>query len=325
MSEPIIVSAVEGIRAAQPSFGFRLRKDAGSNQNLNGAIYGDYGVGKTFFAGTVERDIQEMNRKTPYIPVLHALPEGVTAQYATLYANSEQGEEGLPVDCPNIMIKDIYTYKDFSHMYDFLKIHCKLAALDDIEGMLKLQANYFKIPAEYNKILFIFKAVIIDSLTEIQKYCVYQLIGLTQDSSLADEPDYMQMRQWGTALEMILLMVRNFRALPMYKVFIIQQTEDTDEKKKLFFRPSLQGQAKSSILGFFDFVGYYMMSVKEDGILRRMYLLPVGPWKAKHRFESFRSNFLDNPTMHDILQFRLGVEPPVVPAKKTTVAKPGIK
>jgi hypothetical protein len=117
---------------------------------------------------------------------------------------------------------------------------------------------------------------------------------------------------------MILLMVRNFRALPMYKIFIIQQIEDTDEKKKLFYRPSLQGQAKLSILGFFDFVGYYNMAVKEDGILRRLFLLPIGPWKAKHRFESFVGNYIDNPRMADLVKFKLGVEP--IEAKKQPVA-----
>jgi hypothetical protein len=118
----------------------------------------------------------------------------------------------------------------------------------------------------------------------------------------------MQQRQWGTALEMILLMVRNFRALPLYKIFIIQQMEDQDEKKKMFYRPALQGQAKSSILGFFDFVGYYAMQVKEDSVLRRLFLSPVGPWKAKHRFENFKGHFIDNPTMMDIVKYKLAPE-----------------
>jgi hypothetical protein len=247
------------------------------------------------------------------------LPAGVTCRFATLFANAEQGDEGLPMEFTDIIIKDIYTYKDFSMLYDFLKLHCKYFNEGNMSAMLKLQSSYFKIPMQENTELWIFKAVIIDSLTEIQKYCLYQLIGLSQDSKLDDEPDYMQLRQWGTALDMILLMVRNFRALPMYKIFIIQQMEDTDEKKKLFYRPSLQGQAKLSILGFFDFVGYYNMAVKEDGILRRLFLLPVGPWKAKHRFESFKGNYIDNPRMKDLVEFKLGVESPEM--KKQPTAK----
>lgn len=293
-------------KVAGASYGFKRRGDKKGATMFNGAVYGDYGSGKTYLSGTIEEVVQHIADEEP---IQLNLPEGMTARYATLFANAEQGDEGLPVEYEDIIIKDIFNYKDFSNLYDFLRLHCKYSAVGDVPALLKLQSSYFKVPqAEINE-LWIFKAVIIDSLTEVQKYCVYQLIGLSQDTKLDDEPEYMQMRQWGTALEMILLMVRNFRALPMYKIFIIQQMEDTDEKKRLFYRPSLQGQAKLSILGFFDFVGYYTMSVKEDGILRRLYLLPVGPFKAKHRFESFKGNYIDNPRMNDIVKFKVATEP----------------
>lgn len=289
-------------KKAQPVAGFRRRGQQGKMSYLNGAIYGDFGIGKTYLAGTVDRVIQKMNKGS------HPLEEAakVPVRYATLYANAEQGEDGLPSDCPDIVIKDVYTYADFSRLYDFLKLHCRFKAAGDVESLIKLQSNYFRASLEEIGELWLFEAVVIDSLSEIQKYCLYQLIGLDQDSKLDEEPEYMQQRQWGTALEMILLMVRNFRALPMHKIFIVQQMEDQDERKKLFFRPALQGQAKSSILGFFDFVGYYAMQVNMDTTLRRLYLTPVGPFRAKHRFEGFKGHFINNPSMAEIFAARDG-------------------
>lgn len=283
---------------------FRTRKQSQNDKpgGIIGAIYGDYGVGKTYLAGTIDDVIQEMNENKP---INLDLPPGITAAYTTLYANAEKGEDGLPSHADNIIIKDIFTYEDFARLYDFLKLHCRYKEANDVTSLIKLQNAYFK--TDINEIgeLFLFEAVIIDSLTEVQKYCVYKLMGLDMDSKLDEVPDYMQMRDWGSALEMILLMVRNFRALPMHKIFIVQLAEDQDEKKKRFFTPALQGQAKASILGFFDFVGYYKIEqITETGTLRRLYLSPVGPFKAKHRFEGFNKHWIDQPSMKKVLAAR---------------------
>ena len=283
---------------------FRTRKQSQEDKpgGIIGAIYGDYGTGKTYLSGTIDDVIQEMNESRP---INLDLPAGITASYTTLYANAEKGEDGLPAHAENIIIKDIFTYEDFARMYDFLKLHCRYKETGDVASLIKLQNAYFKADISEIGELFLFEAVIIDSLTEVQKYCVYKLMGLDMDSKLDEVPEYMQMRDWGSALEMILLMVRNFRALPIHKIFIVQVAEDQDDKKKRFFTPALQGQAKASILGFFDFVGYYKIEqITETGTMRRLYLSPVGPFKAKHRFEGFDRHWIDQPTMKKVLAAR---------------------
>ena len=283
---------------------FRTSKQSQEDKpgGIIGAIYGDYGTGKTYLSGTIDDVIQEMNETKP---INLDLPAGITASYTTLYANAEKGEDGLPAHAENIIIKDIFTYEDFARMYDFLKLHCRYKETGDVASLIKLQNAYFKVDINEIGELFLFEAVIIDSLTEVQKYCVYKLMGLDMDSKLDEVPEYMQMRDWGSALEMILLMVRNFRALPIHKIFIVQVAEDQDDKKKRFFTPALQGQAKASILGFFDFVGYYKIEqITEQGTLRRLYLSPIGPFKAKHRFEGFDKHWIDQPTMKKVLAAR---------------------
>ena len=287
---------------ASRSFRTRSQSKTDKPGGIIGTIYGDYGTGKTYLSGTIDDVIQEMNDTKP---INMDVPAGITPIYATLYANAEKGEDGLPTHAENIIIKDIFTYEDFARMYDFLKLHCRYKEAGDVASLIKLQNAYLKCDISEIKELFLFEAVIIDSLTEVQKYCVYKLMGLDMDSKLDEIPEYMQMRDWGSALEMILLMVRNFRALPIHKIFIIQQGEDQDDKKKRFFTPMLQGQAKASILGFFDFVGYYKIEqITETGTLRRLYLSPVGSFKAKHRFEGFDKHWIDQPTMKKVLAAR---------------------
>lgn len=250
-----------------------------------GAIYGDFGSGKTYLAGTADR-----------VPEIRGV----------LFGNAEKGEDGIPGDCADIEITDISTYAEFARLYEFLYAHCILRDKNDVQRLIQLEAAYFKEDPKSISLPKIYRTVIIDSLTEIQKYCVYQLIGLNADSKLDDIPEYMQTRNWGQALEMILSMIRRFRDLPLHKIFIIQQKEGQDDQKQIFYRPALQGQAKVDILGFFDYVGYYRMTLHEGAPRRILHLMPDGPWKAKNRFEKFHGTALLNPDMQKILDARHG-------------------
>lgn len=265
----------------------------------NGLIYGDFGTGKTYLGGTVQGVVRVMD-----IPQA-TLPEGWTIENRTILANAEIGDEGLPAMYTDIIIKRITNYKEYCRLFDFLKLHHKYLSEGNFAKLIELQLAYFGPKVKDLKTLFIIRAVIVDSLTEVQKYCVYDIRGINDNVKLDEEFDMMRIQDWGDALEKILLMIRKFRSLPMIKIFISQQQEDQDDKGRLFYRPALQGQAKLSILGFFDYAGYYTMKVTEGKVDRKLYLMPVGPFKAKNRFEEFTGAFMDNPTMSDILKYTI--------------------
>ena len=286
-------------KVAQPYYGFpfadSLEED---NGYLNGAVYGDYGSGKTYFAGTMYHEVTSK----PVDEFEDLVPEGVRVMRNVIMANAEQGNKGLPKSAPKIVVQKIKTYKDFGKFFNFLKFHNQLKLEKNVEKLLQLQGQYFGIPAKKNNLLIIFDGVIVDSLTEIQKFCIYQILGMETVKSLEEEPDKMLIADWGTALEMILLMLRKFRDLDMHKLFVLQERVETDDKDRRFILPGLQGQAKTNILGLFDFVGYYKLSVLPDRpALRRMFLAPIGNFKAKNRFEHFTGHYIDNPTFSDIV------------------------
>lgn len=269
-----------------------------------GLVYGEYGVGKTYLSGTVQEVVRQMEE-----PVLD-LPEGWTILQTTLFINAEKGDLGLPKEYLDIVVKNISDWDGICKTYDFMKIHCKMVEKLDTHKLIQVQEKYLGKKATEMKTLFIFKAIVFDSLTEIQKLCINSIRNIDETTGLDDDMSLMRIQDWGTALDKLLMLIRYFRDyIPITKVFIVQTLTEMDDRGKNFYRPSLQGQARELILGFFDWCGYYTMNIAKDiTVTRRLYLSPIGPFKAKHRFEDFEGTSIDNPRMKDILKYKIKVE-----------------
>ena len=274
---------------------------------LSMIIYGDYGVGKTFLAGT-SAFVED------YRDILYIALEGGEKGLKQLV--KEGKKRGVDV-ASHIMVIPVNTFKQYANIYEFLKLHVKFRDANDISNLRRLEAQIKGYPknvcmddeqlAQVIPQPKMFRTVITDSLTEAQKYCMYQLLGIDPLQQRIDqEPDQAQFQDWGRSREMIQFLVRRFRDLPINSIFICGQDTDQDATKNWFYTPLLPGKLSGDVRGLVDCVGYYLTMPLEQGNITRRLILVGGKYgnahvAAKHRFGSnLKASWLDNPTMQDI-------------------------
>ena len=266
-------------------------------------IYGDFGSGKTHLAATAAM-VEDMRD--------------------ILYISLEGGEKTLReiarvcrknnIDVSRIQVIPVQTYKQYAYIYEFLKIHVQARDKNDLVTLRRLEAQVRGLAPEIRsddaKLAEVIPnplkihTVITDSLTEAQKYCMYQLLGIDPLTQKLDaEPDAAQFQDWGRSREMIQFLVRRFRDLPVHSIFIAGQSIEQDAKKQFHYAPMLPGKLADDVRGLVDTVGYLTMIPQEGGhIVRRLYLqggmYGTSHIAAKHRFGTkLNSFYLDNPTM----------------------------
>ncbi len=224
--------------------------------------------------------------------------------------DAESGDTSLE-DRPGLTTVRITNYRQFARVHEFLRLHCRYRDADDIEKMCELEEKfrnagideddpeYYVVDESNYKI---FNTVVIDTLTEVQKYCMYQLLGVTVgDYALDMEPTSPEWDEWGKSAEMIRLLVRSFRDLPMHVIFVASEAEKEVGKMTLR-RPNLPGKLASEVQGFVDFVGYLTVTPGEgDKIIRRLYLRPGRTFQAKIRLPGNTTQYLGDPDIKSLL------------------------
>jgi hypothetical protein len=136
---------------------------------------------------------------------------------------------------------------------------------------------------------------------------MYQLLGIKiGEFELDIPPDQPEWSEWGKSAEMIRLLVRSFRDLPIHTIFVCARGEEQDQTKRYHYAPLLPGKLANEIQGFFDTVGFMVAGPMEGGgMLRRLWLEPGQTFKAKNRFTNFKGSYLDNPTMADLMKLSM--------------------
>lgn len=138
-----------------------------------------------------------------------------------------------------------------------------------------------------------FRSVVMDSLTEIQKRCLDNIVG----TNAADQ------RAWGELLRKMEGLVRAYRDLTMNNgkslanVTFLCGTQMKDGT----LRPHLQGQLGLTLPYYVDVLGYLGLARNEDGdIVRKLLVAPLPGFAAKDRTGRL-GHELTNPTITDMI------------------------
>jgi hypothetical protein len=266
-------------RTATPLF--TISNVATAQRYLKALIYGGYGTGKTTLAATAE-DVPDMQ--------------------STIFIDAEGGTMSIG-HRNDIDFMRISNLKQMGQIHKYLQRHCQLRDAGDVQGMAKLEAVFRGSKPEKPKQ---YRTVVIDSLTEVHKYVMNQLMRVNigeQDLDL--EPEQAQWQEWGKGSEMLRNLVRSFRDLPMHVIFVCSEqnkTENVNNQQRDVKMPNLSGKLAGEVQGFMDLVGYLAVAYDDKGnVRRRLFIQPRPEFQAKNRFSRSQVGFISDPTMATIL------------------------
>jgi hypothetical protein len=143
-----------------------------------------------------------------------------------------------------------------------------------------------------------YKTVIIDSLSEVQKFSMSEIMKSVVLKDSERDPDIASLREWGKNGEQIRRLVRAFRDLPCNAIFTALMSEDRDDRTGTFkIRPALPGKLKGEVAGYVDIVMY-------------MYLKEVGPARERE----IKTLVLTQGTERQVAKDRSGQLPDILEA-----------
>lgn len=151
-----------------------------------------------------------------------------------------------------------------------------------------------------------YKTIVIDSLTEIQKFSMYNIMRDLVNADPDRDPDVPGIREWGKNAEQIRRFVRAFRDLPVNTIFTALAAQDKDQKTgAVLNRPYLSGKLASEIAGFLDIVCFMYIRIVDGDVRRLMLTSSTDSCVAKDRSDSLPP-VLEEPDMTTIYSIVTG-------------------
>lgn len=282
-------------KSATHTASFKLEDLGDTSDYLRILVYGVPGSGKTTLAGSTV-DVPDMND--------------------VLYLDLEQGRKSIKnndriKDWKKVTVVPIKDYKQLASVHKFLKAHVRLRDSNDEAKLKKLEAKFRGVEPEEIKTPKRFRTVVVDTLTEFNQICLYELLGLSTDMNLEEamsddgEVDVATFAEYKKNNMLVQLVTRAYRDLEMNSIFLCHQSYVQDELKRFHYAPALTGKLAGQVQGFVDIVGYLKVGKLKEGeqsAPRRMFIQPVGNFDAKSREASIKASYLDDPLMSDIWQ-----------------------
>lgn len=195
-----------------------------------------------------------------------------------LYVDMEGGTLSLRERYPNVEVVRIQTFDQLG------KIH---------EALRKGDSGY--------------DTVVLDSITEIQKFGMYNIMKRALEKDDERDPDLPGIGEWGKNTEQMRRLIRAFRDLSVHTIFLALANTEKDKKGNTLTKPSLSGKLANEVAGFLDIVCYmYKKTDPDTGEIKRM-LLTSGSdeYIAKDRTDRLPP-LLEGPTMEQIYQILFG-------------------
>lgn len=149
-----------------------------------------------------------------------------------------------------------------------------------------------------------YRTVVVDSLTEVQKFCMHEIMRDVVRKDDTRDPDIASLREWGKQGEQMRRFVRALRDLPCNVIFTALNNETRDERTGLVkMRPSLPGQMKGEVAGYVDILVYmYKKEIKMGTeTTTKTLILTEGTERQLAKDRSGRlPALMEAPTMQDI-------------------------
>jgi hypothetical protein len=231
-----------------------------------------------------------------------------------IFIDAEAGDLTIATDekfkalaTEHMTVVRIRDFKQYARVQEYLKAHCSLrdkgtpeadAELKKIEKVLT-PPDQFDEDAPPKK----FYTCITDSLSEVEAFSMYQLLGVSDRTRIDEELASPEWTEFKRNHSQVLRAIRAYRDLPMHILFTCAAGYTQDEQKRQLWTPALTGKLARQCQGFMDIVGYMYVTEGENNTkVHNMRVQPTPKINAKCRFSNFRQVGWSNPTMETILR-----------------------